>query len=144
MSLSPSDVLLNSICENKTPIRVNREKKSWNFLYGLYNRLNVKCYMFHSIKWLIYFSIFREIGGYKNSAMWKYKVNQSVITIQKLKLTKQLKEHDGCVNSLDFNNSGNMLVSGSDDCKICLWKWSEGKCVLKYDSEHSQNIFQVR
>lgn len=142
MSISPSDVLLNAICESKKPIRVNRAVESWNFLNGLYKRLKINA-MFHSIKWLIYFEIFREIGGYKNCAMWRNKVNQSVIALQKLRLTKQLKEHEGCVNSLDFNNSGNMIVSGSDDCKICLWKWSEGKCVLKYDSEHSENIFQV-
>lgn len=75
--------------------------------------------------------------------MWSNKFYQSVVAVQKLKLSKQLTEHEGCVNSLDFNYSGNMLASGSDDCKICLWNWSEGKCLLKYNSEHNGNIFQV-
>jgi len=78
-----------------------------------------------------------------NRAQWGYKFYQSLVSVQKLKLSKQLKGHDGCVNSLDFNRSGDMIVSGSDDVKICLWDWSKGKSILVYISPHTRNIYQV-
>lgn len=87
--------------------------------------------------------MFREIGHYKYHGTWSNKFYQSLVAVQKLKLTRQLKGHEGCVNSLDFNKTGDMLVSGSDDCRICLWNWSTGKCLLKYRSIHYRNIFQV-
>lgn len=75
--------------------------------------------------------------------MWANKFYQSIVGVQKLKLSMQLKGHDGCVNSLNFNPAGDMIASGSDDLKICLWDWSTEKCLLKYDSEHAENVFQV-
>jgi WD repeat-containing protein 42A len=63
--------------------------------------------------------------------------------VQKLKLSKQLIGHKGCVNSLDFNNAGDVIASGSDDCNICLWNWSQGTCISKYRTAHFKNIFQV-
>jgi len=86
----------------------------------------------------------REIGNYKNSAMWSNKFYQSLVAVQKLRLSKQLKKHRGCVNALDFNKSGDLLVSGSDDRKICLWDWSRGRCLCKYDTPHKRNIFQTK
>lgn len=86
---------------------------------------------------------FREIGNYINRAKWSSTFYQSLVAIQKLKLSKQLKGHDGCVNSLDFNKTGDLITSGSDDYRICLWDWSRGKCILKHNSAHTRNIFQV-
>lgn len=86
---------------------------------------------------------FREIGHYKHSSQWNTKFYQSLVAVQKLKLSKKLKGHEGCVNSLDFNSAGDLIASGSDDFKICLWKWSEGTCILKHNSKHTKNIFQV-
>lgn len=85
----------------------------------------------------------REIGFYKTSPMWGNKFYQSIVAIQKLKLSKQLKEHNGCVNSLDFNSTGDLIASGSDDLNICLWNWSKGTCLLKHLTQHTRNIFQV-
>jgi len=63
--------------------------------------------------------------------------------VHKLKLSKLLRGHQGCVNSLDFNKTGNIIASGSDDFKIYLWNWSNGKYLIKYNSIHTRNIFQV-
>ncbi|XP_022164257.1 DDB1- and CUL4-associated factor 8-like isoform X2 [Myzus persicae] len=86
----------------------------------------------------------REIGQYNRRAQWGYKFYQSAVAVHKLKLSKQLKGHQGCVNSLDFNKTGDMIASGSDDCKICLWNWSNKKCLLNYNSMHTRNIFQTK
>ncbi|CAH1724518.1 unnamed protein product [Aphis gossypii] len=86
----------------------------------------------------------REIGRYNRRAQWGYKFYQSTVGVQKLKLSRQLKGHQGCVNSLDFNNTGEILASGSDDYRICLWNWSNGKCLLNHNSLHTKNIFQTK
>jgi len=75
--------------------------------------------------------------------MWSNKFYQSVVAVQKLKLSKQLKGHKGCVNSLHFSKTGSLLVSGSDDCNICIWDWSKGKLVFQFQTPHERNIFQV-
>lgn len=86
----------------------------------------------------------REIGHYNRRAQWGYKFYQSTVGVLKLKISKQLKGHIGCVNSLDFNNTGEIIASGSDDHRICLWNWSNGKCLLNHNSLHTRNIFQTK
>lgn len=86
---------------------------------------------------------FREIGQYNTRAQWGYKFYQSAVAVHKLKLSKLLRGHQGCVNSLDFNKTGDIIASGSDDFKICLWNWTNGKYLIKYNSIHTRNIFQV-
>eukprot|EP00102_Acyrthosiphon_pisum_P021671 XP_016658881.1 PREDICTED: DDB1- and CUL4-associated factor 8-like [Acyrthosiphon pisum] len=63
----------------------------------------------------------REIGQYNTRAQWGYKFYQSAVAVHKLKLSKLLTNHEGYVNSLDFNKTGNIIASGSDDSNICLW-----------------------
>jgi len=36
-----------------------------------------------------------------------------------------------------------MIASGSDDLRICLWNWSNGKWLLSCGTVHTGNIFQV-
>ncbi|XP_060860364.1 LOW QUALITY PROTEIN: DDB1- and CUL4-associated factor 8-like [Metopolophium dirhodum] len=86
----------------------------------------------------------REIGQYNARAQWGYKFYQSAVAVHKLKLSKLLTGHKGCVNSLDFNKTGNIIASGSDDLNICLWDWSNDKCLLNFKSIHSLNIYQTK
>jgi WD repeat-containing protein 42A len=48
------------------------------------------------------------------------------------------------VNTVSFNPSGELLVSGSDDQDIVVWKWGSKNRVLSYDSGHEDNVFQAR
>lgn len=64
--------------------------------------------------------------------------------VEKLELMYKLKGHDGCVNSLNFNESGSLLVSGSDDLKIMLWKWASNEMVYQFESTHITNVFQTK
>ena len=41
--------------------------------------------------------------------------------INKLGLFQVLAGHDGCVNCLEWNKSGTLLASGSDDLFVNLW-----------------------
>lgn len=65
--------------------------------------------------------------------------------VEKLRVeTKRLSKHKGCVNCLNFNRSGNMLVTGSDDLRIILWDWPSRKIIHNFKSGHSLNIFQTK
>lgn len=44
----------------------------------------------------------------------------SLQLIQRMSLLKRLKVHNGCVNSICWNNSGELILSGSDDQHLVL------------------------
>ena len=81
--------------------------------------------------------------------------------IDKLHNMKLLEGHDGCVNCLEWNNSGTILASGSDDLSIILWDPFQGnfklftylvhfytsflgKEIKKINTGHVDNIFSVK
>ena len=57
-----------------------------------------------------------------------------------------LEGHAGCVNTVAFDpDDGRLLVSGSDDLQIALWRWEErGPPAASWDSGHTNNVFQAR
>ena len=65
--------------------------------------------------------------------------------VSRLSLTNTLNFHEGCVNAVNFSQSGDLIASGSDDLKICIWNWQKTACkpVLDFNSGHHGNIFQV-
>ncbi|KAI3461472.1 hypothetical protein Pfo_018135 [Paulownia fortunei] len=64
--------------------------------------------------------------------------------IEHIDLYGKLNGHQGCVNSVAFNSTGELLVSGSDDRQIMLWDWAAEKLKFSYPSGHLDNIFQAR
>jgi len=67
--------------------------------------------------------------------------------LSRLHVSETLEEHDGCVNTICWNSSGSLLVSGSDDCRICIWHcWDDRSAKLKaaVDTGHRRNIFCAR
>ena len=65
--------------------------------------------------------------------------------VSRLALTSNLKFHEGCVNAVNFSHSGDLIASGSDDFKICIWNWHQknSKPLHAFDSGHRGNVFQV-
>ena len=79
--------------------------------------------------------------------------------IQRMKISHTLDGHDGCVNALSFNRTGNskeeysffhrsllsgtLLASASDDLHVILWHWALNEMAATYESEHHSNVFQV-
>ncbi|XP_047310953.1 DDB1- and CUL4-associated factor 8 [Impatiens glandulifera] len=72
------------------------------------------------------------------------RVRASEDLILKLDKFRTLKKHRGCVNTISFNENGNILVSGSDDRKVILWDWETGKVNLSFHSGHLNNVFQAK
>lgn len=82
--------------------------------------------------------------GWRDPNWFQNKVSGCRHTVEKLELMYKLKGHDGCVNALNFNRSGRLLVSGSDDLKIMLWRWASNEMVYQFDSKHDSNVFQTK
>uniref|UniRef100_A0A914L6E9 Uncharacterized protein n=1 Tax=Meloidogyne incognita TaxID=6306 RepID=A0A914L6E9_MELIC len=50
--------------------------------------------------------------------------------------------HEGCVNSIKWNDSGTLLASGSDDQHLIIWH-QNGRLLRRLQTLHSNNIFSV-
>ncbi|KAL1925033.1 uncharacterized protein VTP21DRAFT_4687 [Calcarisporiella thermophila] len=62
-------------------------------------------------------------------------------------LQQNLKGHNGCVNTIHWNDTGELIVSGSDDCHINIWspvKNPENPLIHSINSGHIINIFSVQ
>ena len=86
----------------------------------------------------------RELGTPKNRQDFCNGAIGSVHLVSRFEKYCELKKHEGCVNTLHFNQGGNLLASGSDDLEVVLWDWAKQKPVLAYESGHRSNVFQVR
>lgn len=85
----------------------------------------------------------REIGV-SQPRNFTRRISASEVTVKRLDLYGKLNGHEGCVNTIDFNATGDVLVSGSDDTRVILWDWATRKSKLSYSSGHIDNIFQAK
>ena len=73
----------------------------------------------------------------------RYQVTPSYI--ERLGLETVLEGHRGCVNCLQWSTDGNLLASGSDDCKVMIWEpFSKAKSATQIPTDHEGNIFSVK
>ncbi|OIT37030.1 hypothetical protein A4A49_01180 [Nicotiana attenuata] len=85
----------------------------------------------------------REIG-ISQPRYFARRISASEVTVKRLDLYGKLNGHEGCVNTIDFNATGDVLASGSDDRRVILWDWATRKSKLSYQSGHMDNIFQAK
>lgn len=87
-----------------------------------------------------------SLGGLRyNANQFQSRAYGSKHVVERLAMLHRLREHGGCVNSLNFNAAGTLLASGSDDLKINLWNWQTNKLVVKpISSGHRANVFQTK
>lgn len=64
--------------------------------------------------------------------------------MKKLTVFTKLNGHEGCVNAIEFNSTGDIVVSGSDDRDVIFWDWQASSKKLSYASGHLDNIFQTK
>ncbi|KAK6163259.1 hypothetical protein DH2020_000123 [Rehmannia glutinosa] len=87
---------------------------------------------------------FKREMSFCSPRIFSRRVSASETLIKKIDLYGKLTGHQGCVNTVEFNSTGELLVSGSDDRQIMLWDWATQKLKLSYPSGHLDNIFQAR
>ncbi|GMF45015.1 unnamed protein product [Phytophthora lilii] len=63
--------------------------------------------------------------------------------VRRLRCEAQLEAHTGCVNTLQWNERGSRLASGSDDHRVVLWDYETRRAQTVIESGHQLNIFAV-
>eukprot|EP00249_Psilotum_nudum_P011927 c23470_g1_i1 orf=149-1600(+) len=89
-------------------------------------------------------TIWRRQMGELTPIGFARKIGGSQDLIQRLQLYSNLDGHDGCVNTVHFNPSGELLVSGSDDLEIIIWDWAARLKKYSFNSGHVNNVFQAK
>ncbi|KAM8976132.1 LOW QUALITY PROTEIN: DDB1- and CUL4-associated factor 6 [Pelodytes ibericus] len=64
--------------------------------------------------------------------------------VQRLKLEATLSVHDGCVNSISWNSTGEYILSGSDDNTLVISNPYNKKVLTRIRSGHRANIFSAK
>ncbi|XP_077583542.1 DDB1- and CUL4-associated factor 6 isoform X2 [Stigmatopora nigra] len=64
--------------------------------------------------------------------------------VQKLKLEATLNIHDGCVNTISWNETGEYILSGSDDTFLAITNPYNKKVKKSIRSGHRANIFSAK
>ncbi|KUF94136.1 Acyltransferase family [Phytophthora nicotianae] len=63
--------------------------------------------------------------------------------VRRLQCEAVLDGHGGCVNTLQWNETGKLLASGSDDHNVIIWNYEQHKKQQVIESGHTLNIFAV-
>lgn len=64
--------------------------------------------------------------------------------IQRFGILRKLPVHNGCVNTLQWNTTGEYLLSGSDDQHLILTHGYNYKVLVDYETCHNANIFSAK
>ncbi|XP_042242617.1 LOW QUALITY PROTEIN: WD and tetratricopeptide repeats protein 1-like [Homarus americanus] len=64
--------------------------------------------------------------------------------VGRLGIVQELEGHRGCVNCIEFNTEGSLLLSGSDDYDVMLWDVYRKKKIKTLHTGHRGNIFSVK
>ncbi|ERE65138.1 DDB1- and CUL4-associated factor 8 [Cricetulus griseus] len=83
----------------------------------------------------------RQLGS---SARFVYDACGARLFVQRFSLQHAFEGHDGCVNTVHFNQHGTLLASGSDDLKMIVWDWLHQRPVLNFVSGHKNNILHAK
>ncbi|KAJ8924994.1 hypothetical protein NQ315_001159 [Exocentrus adspersus] len=92
-------------------------------------------------------SVFRDICDrqYKSkiTKLWdNAKDDESLV--QRLGLLKSLPIHQGCVNTICWNDTGEYILSGSDDQNLVITNGHNYKVKANYCTSHHANIFSAK
>lgn len=85
----------------------------------------------------------RELG-FSHPTSFTHHFYASQVLVKNLSLYAKLEGHEGCVNAVEFNSTGDVLVSGSDDRQVMFWNWESNTKLFDYPSGHEDNIFQTK
>ncbi|XP_050369220.1 uncharacterized protein LOC126787365 [Argentina anserina] len=72
----------------------------------------------------------------------QYSANQEIV--KQIDLYAELEGHNDRVCSMEFNSSGELLVSGSFDNQVIFWNWETKTKRFSYDPGHLEEVNQAK
>ncbi|XP_059626728.1 protein ALTERED SEED GERMINATION 2-like [Cornus florida] len=91
-----------------------------------------------------FLGICRREMGLSQPRTFARQLSASEGIVKRIDLYGELNGHADCVNTVEFNSTGDLLVSGSDDKQVMFWNWAMKALKLSYPSGHLDNIFHTR
>ncbi|XP_017870998.1 PREDICTED: DDB1- and CUL4-associated factor 6-like [Drosophila arizonae] len=82
--------------------------------------------------------------GHQAQSNLQASCKNSLDFVQRLSLMKTLNVHSGCVNTVNWNASGTLFVSGSDDNYLVVTEAKRGRVVARTKTQHKRHIFSAR
>ncbi|ELU04921.1 hypothetical protein CAPTEDRAFT_219756 [Capitella teleta] len=93
-------------------------------------------------------SVFKALNSLsynnKTSLSLRHQFKDSIDIVQRLKLQDRLTVHNGCVNSICWNDGGRLILSGSDDQHLVISDPFTKKVEIDIPSGHKANIFSAK
>ena len=85
----------------------------------------------------------RQYGLLSHRGLLQKLKNSTSIT-RRLKLSRLLEVHRGCVNTICWNDRGSLILSGSDDQHLMVTDPFTSQVVTDVHSGHRENIFSAK
>lgn len=82
--------------------------------------------------------------GFRNRVYLSNRAADNLSFTQRLKLVSRLDVHNGCVNTICWNDTGQYILSGSDDQHLVVVNPFTGKIEVSLHTAHRANIFSAR
>ncbi|XP_030850845.1 DDB1- and CUL4-associated factor 6 isoform X2 [Strongylocentrotus purpuratus] len=86
----------------------------------------------------------RRTLGFRDERSIREAVFGSKDFVQRMKLDTTLDVHRGCVNTISWNEQGSLILSGSDDKKLCFTNPYTKQVQAAIPSGHRSNIFSAK
>ncbi|XP_060852695.1 DDB1- and CUL4-associated factor 6-like [Rhopalosiphum padi] len=86
-------------------------------------------------------NVFFQPYNDQGSARLRNSSKNSKHFVQRLGLEKILENHHGCVNSVNWNDAGSLLLTAGDDKHIVITNPFSYKVLVDYKTQHKTNIF---
>lgn len=85
-----------------------------------------------------------SLGQLRNDRLTTLHSKDNLALLRKLKLEKKLTVHNGCVNTICWNESGEYLLSGSDDRRLVISNPFANTALAEIQTGHRSNIFSAK
>ncbi|XP_044011066.1 DDB1- and CUL4-associated factor 6-like isoform X2 [Aphidius gifuensis] len=92
----------------------------------------------------LFYDIYNQPYDYGTRLKLYSSSKASLELLQRMSLVKRLKVHNGCVNSICWNDNGDLILSGSDDQHLVLTNVYNYKVLTDYKTSHRANIFSAK
>ena len=91
-----------------------------------------------------HFSLVERLNKRSSGAITSHQLEYGLFSSQncmdRIVNSGDLKGHLGCVNAINFNIDGSLIVTGSDDKTVKIWNTADRRCITTLYG-HQSNVF---